>query len=114
MLQRLVERTPGATGAIFADWDGEPVDQFAPDIPMIDIQLLGAHFGVVLTGMQERLAKVQLGDIRELVIEGDRSTIMVKRVTAQYYVVLQLKRDGHLGRAFEELGRACDEIRGEM
>ena len=44
ILEEMVRRVPGAVGAVFADWEGEPVDQFA-HIPPLDIQLVGRALG---------------------------------------------------------------------
>jgi predicted regulator of Ras-like GTPase activity (Roadblock/LC7/MglB family) len=62
ILRELVERVPGAVGAVFADWDGEPVDQFA-HVPPLDIQLVGAHWGVVWSQAAQRLGRHGIGAI---------------------------------------------------
>jgi predicted regulator of Ras-like GTPase activity (Roadblock/LC7/MglB family) len=113
ILQSIVERVPGAIGAVFADWDGEPVDQFA-HIPPLDIQLVGAHWGVVWSQATARLAGHGLGSVEELVIEGERAVVLVRAVTTQYFVVLAIKRDAHLATARRELARGAQTLLGEM
>jgi predicted regulator of Ras-like GTPase activity (Roadblock/LC7/MglB family) len=110
-LKSIVERVPGAIGAVFADWDGEPVDQFA-HIPPIDIQIVGAHWGIVWHQATTRLAC--FGAIEELLIEGERAIVLVRAVTAQYFVVLAIRRDAHLATARRELGRGAQTLLGEM
>jgi predicted regulator of Ras-like GTPase activity (Roadblock/LC7/MglB family) len=111
ILKSIVERVPGAIGAVFADWDGEPVDQFA-HIPPIDIQIVGAHWGIVWSQATSRLSR--LGPIEELLIEGERAIVLVRAVTAQYFVVLAIKRDAHLATARRELARGAQAMLGEM
>ena len=111
ILQAMVERVPGAIGAVFADWEGEPVDQFA-HIPPLDIQLVGAHWGVVWSQATQRL--VALGAVEELLIEGDRAIVLVRLVAEGYFVVLATKRDAHLATARRELERGAGILRGEM
>ena len=113
ILRELVERVPGAVGAVFADWEGEPVDQFA-HIPALDIQLVGAHWGVVWSQAAQRLGRHGIGAIEELLIEGDRATVLVRSVTDGYFVVLATRRDAHLGTARRELLRGAQTLLGEM
>jgi predicted regulator of Ras-like GTPase activity (Roadblock/LC7/MglB family) len=113
ILKQLVERVPGAIGAVFADWDGEPVDQFA-HIPPIEIQIVGAHWGIVWHQATTRLSSRGLGPIEELLIEGERAIVLVRAVTAQYFVVLAIKREAHLGTARRELVRGAQTLLEEM
>lgn len=112
ILKAMVERVPGAVGAVFADWEGEPVDQFA-HIPALDIQLVGAHWGVVWSQASERLAR-HAGAVEELLIEGERATVLVRSVTDRYFVVLATRREAHLGTARRELLRGAQTLLGEM
>lgn len=111
ILEGMVRRVPGAVGAVFADWEGEPVDQFA-HIPPLEIQLVGAHWGVVWSQTAARLRR--LGALEELLIEGDRAIVLVRSVTDRYFVVLATHRDAHLGTARRELERGADTLRSEM
>jgi predicted regulator of Ras-like GTPase activity (Roadblock/LC7/MglB family) len=113
ILRAIVERVPGALGAIFADWDGEMVDQFA-HIPPLEIQLVGAHWGVVLNLASRSMTKGGFGPVRELLIEGERGTVLILSVTDQYYVVLAAKSEVHLATARRELQRGAETLRGEM
>ncbi len=113
ILETMVRRVPGAVGAVFADWEGEPVDQFA-HIPPLDIQLVGAHWGIVWSQATERLGRHELGAVEELLIEGERATVLVRSVTDRYFVVLATKSDAHLATARRELERGADILRGEM
>jgi predicted regulator of Ras-like GTPase activity (Roadblock/LC7/MglB family) len=111
ILEDMVRRVPGAVGAVFADWEGEPVDQFAHIAPL-EIQLVGAHWGVVWSQATRRLQA--LGAIEELLIEGERAIVLVRLVTEGYFVVLATKRDVHLATALRELERGASILRGEM
>jgi predicted regulator of Ras-like GTPase activity (Roadblock/LC7/MglB family) len=112
ILKSIVERVPGAIGAVFADWDGEPVDQFA-HIPPLEIQIVGAHWGIVWHQATQRLSS-RFGAIEELLIEGERAIVLVRAVTPQYFVVLAIKREAHLGTARRELVRGAQTLLEEM
>lgn len=113
ILKGMVERVPGAVGAIFADWEGEAVDQFA-HVSTLEIQLAGAHWGVVLALATESLVHVGLGAVEEMWIEGEHALVLVRRVTERYYVVLTGKRSTHLGHARRELEQSARTLLGEM
>jgi predicted regulator of Ras-like GTPase activity (Roadblock/LC7/MglB family) len=113
ILQAMVERVPGAIGAVFADWEGEPVDQFA-HIPPIDIQIVGAQWGVVFSSATESLSRLGAGSVDELWVEGADSFVFVRRVTAHYYVVLAARQTVHLGTALRELQSAAKRLMEEM
>jgi predicted regulator of Ras-like GTPase activity (Roadblock/LC7/MglB family) len=114
ILQQIVERVPGATGAVFADWDGEAVGEFALDLPQLEIQIVGAQWGIVLTDVQRAFERARLGLAEELIIACERGSMVVRQVTPQYYVVLAVSRDGHLAKAMDELGRGVAALRAEM
>ena len=112
-LEAMVKRVPGAIGAVFSDWEGEPVDQFAHIAPL-EIQLVGAHWGVVWSTCQAGLGRAGAGAVDELWIEGDNALVFVQRVTAQYYVVLATKRSAHLQTARRALEACRDTLLKEM
>ncbi len=113
ILKDMVERVPGALGAIFADWEGEMVDQFA-HIPALDIQLVGAHWGVVLNQATRSTQTCGFGAVEALTIEGEHATVLVRRVTDRYYVVMTAKHEVHLATALRELERGAATLKGEM
>jgi predicted regulator of Ras-like GTPase activity (Roadblock/LC7/MglB family) len=113
ILKSIVERVPGALGAIFADWEGEMVDQFA-HIPPMEIQLVGAHWGVVLNQASRVLMPSGVGAIQEFLVEGERGMVLIRCVTDRYYVVLTGKSEVHLATARRELERGAATLLGEM
>lgn len=114
ILQAMVERVPGALGAIFVDWEGEPVECFSFDMPSLDMQIIGAQWGVVWTQMQRALGRARLGAPIELVVDGERGSVFIHQVTDQYFVVMAAKRDTHLATAQRELARSAASLRAEM
>ena len=113
ILEQMVKRVPDAVGAVFADWEGEPVDQFAHIAPL-DIQLVGAHWGLVFNTATVCCEKMGAGGVDEMWVEGTQALVLVRRVTPQYYVVLATKRSAHLATARRELERSAQRILGEM
>ena len=113
ILQNIVDRVPGAIGAIFADWEGEAVGQFA-HVPALEIQLAGAHWGIIKQLASDHLRTLGAGDVEEMWIDCSGGMILLRRVTERYYVVLTTTQDAHLATARRELERGARSILGEM
>jgi predicted regulator of Ras-like GTPase activity (Roadblock/LC7/MglB family) len=113
ILQRAVERTPGALGAIFADWDGEAVDQFGR-VDKNEMLVLGAHYGIILNHVQAVLRLFHFGEAVEVILHHDRMDLVVRAVGLGYYVVLVVKENVHLASALREVKAAAVALRAEM
>jgi predicted regulator of Ras-like GTPase activity (Roadblock/LC7/MglB family) len=113
ILGDVVEQLPGALGAVFIDWEGEAVDQFA-HIGTMDVRLIGAHWGIVMAQAQAALEKLELGTPRQMVLRFTDQQIIIRRVDQDYVVVLAMSAEAHLGRALTLLGRAEARLRAEM
>ena len=113
ILQRAVERVPGAVGAIFADWDGEAVDHFSKG-SAYDMLLLAAHFGVVLNHVQSVLHLFHFGEAEEIILQHAQMDLIVRSVGEGYYVVLAAGAGTHLATARREAAVAAKALRAEM
>ncbi|HJZ88708.1 MAG TPA: hypothetical protein VKN99_26220 [Polyangia bacterium] len=113
ILRRAVESTPGLHGAVFTDWEGEPVDQYAR-VPKIEIQITGAQWGLVLTQIMGPLARARAGAPRSLLVLCERAQIYVRAITREYVLVIQASPDAHVGKAIAALERAAGELEREM
>ncbi|MDY0003699.1 MAG: roadblock/LC7 domain-containing protein [Polyangia bacterium] len=113
LLAELVGDIPGALGAVFIDWEGEAVDQFS-HIPVMDILLVGAHWGVVLRQVRELLLKHGWGEPQVLLLNGQEREILIKPIAGEYCVVLAMRSGTHIATALESLNRVCAKIQREM
>ncbi len=113
ILSELVGQIPGALGAVFLDEEGEAVDQFS-HIPLMDILLVGAHWGIVLRHVQELIGKHSWGEAQLVVLNGSETDIIIKPITAEYAVVLAMKAGHHLARALNAVDKVTADIEQEM
>lgn len=113
LLNSLVERVPGAQGAIIADWEGESVDQVGI-MDDYDLKVIGAHKGVILHNMREVVDRLGDGDLKEIVITTKNAQTLVLPVTKEYYLVLTLDRSDMLGRALLEARRCIQALYKEI
>ena len=104
VFERLLAGIPGARGAILVDWEGEAVAQ-AGRMDDFDLQVIGAHQGVILQHLRAAVARLGRERLRELVISSVGGQTLMLPVTDEYCLVLALDRSAPPGRArFEALG----------
>ncbi len=113
ILAELVGEIPGALGAVFLDWDGEAVDQFS-HIPLFDILLVGAHWGIVLRHVNNLLENHAWGATQLVVLNGPKTDILIKPITEDYAIVLAMKAGHHLAHAISAMDSVTAAIEGEM
>jgi predicted regulator of Ras-like GTPase activity (Roadblock/LC7/MglB family) len=113
ILSELVGETPGALGAVFIDVEGEAIDQFS-HIPIFDMLLVGAHWGIILRLVRELLEKHHLGAADLLILHAELGDVIIKCIEPEYAVVLALKPESHLHHALAAVDRIAEQIKVEM
>ena len=113
LLNSLVERVPGAQGAIIADWEGEAVDQVGL-MDEYDLKVIGAHKGVILHRMRDVVDRLGDDELKEIIITTKQAQTLILPVTEDYYLVLTLDRSDMLGRALLEARRCIQAIYHEI
>jgi len=113
LLNSLIERVPGAQGAIIADWEGEAVDHVGI-MDDYDLKVIGAHKGVILQNMREVVDRLGNDELKEIIITTNQGQTLVLPVTKDYYLVLTLDRSDVLGRALMEARRCIQALYQEI
>jgi predicted regulator of Ras-like GTPase activity (Roadblock/LC7/MglB family) len=116
MLTALVERVPGARGAVFCDREGESVAQVARDgaVSEYDMKVFGAQIAALWVGLQESARECGAGAIVELRVGCAGGSLFCRSLPDGYYVVLLTGPHGGGGRAGFELRQAAAEIAAEL
>lgn len=99
ILRELVESTPGATGAILTDWEGEAVECHAVSGDEYDLKILGAHQNIILNRLREILQDKPVQVLSEAVITTDLQRIVIGAVGKDYSLVMTLGRRALMGKA---------------
>ncbi|WP_020676680.1 roadblock/LC7 domain-containing protein [Geopsychrobacter electrodiphilus] len=113
LLQEMLDRLPGAQGAIIADWEGEAVDQVAR-IDDFEIKVLGAHKGIILTRLRETLHRLDGGELEEVLIQYENAKVLIVPLNEDYFLVLTIDPDEMVGKAAFELRRCAVRLRLEI
>lgn len=113
LLNSLVERVPGAQGAIIADWEGEAIEQVGL-MDDYDLKVIGAHKGVILHNMRQVVDRIGNDELKEVVVTTKEAQTLILPVTKEYYLVLTLDRSDMLGRALLEARRCLQALYREI
>lgn len=119
LLRELLDRVPGARGAVFCDEFGEAVQALgtsgrsAPfEVDDYDLKVAGAQLAepldVVGTTVRE------MGRVRECTIRGERETLLVHTLPDRYYLVLCLAPHASAAVARERMRDVAAKLAREI
>lgn len=97
-LRDVVEGTEGALAGLLMDTDGIAVDSYARDGVELDIQLVGMQISSILKDIRRASEELEVGGMREVAIQAEKVTTLVRAVNAEYYVAVAMSADGNYGK----------------
>ena len=107
LLEAIIERTEGSLGALIMGTDGIAVEKVLGEAGAeANLDIAAAEFTSLVRGAQRAGNDLGLGKLQELVISLDRSVIIMRLLSRDYFVVLALNPEGNLGRGRFELRKA--------
>ena len=106
-LEKVVEHTEGALGALIMGTDGISVEKvLLPEGSDANMDVAAAEVTSLVRNAQRAGHDTGLGSVRELVVAFEGMCIIARLFTRDYFVVLALRPDGNLGRGRYELRKA--------
>lgn len=106
-LQKVIERTEGAMGALIMGMDGIAVEKVllsAGEDANLDVA--ATEFTTLLRSTQRSGNDIGLGNLREFVVGFEEMNMVVRLFNREYFVILAVRPDGNLGRGRFELRKA--------
>ncbi len=110
ILDQLIERVPEALAATFSDKDGEPICTRTIQVPNEALQLLGAYQQTVRRHLAQAIEEFDRGEIEQIAFATQEHWIIMMGATEGCTLVLVIQREGILGRARYEMGRAVKAL----
>ncbi|MCA9634757.1 MAG: roadblock/LC7 domain-containing protein [Myxococcales bacterium] len=107
-LQKIVESTPGAQGAILMDADGIAIDQYMGD-GNADVETIAMEFSARFAELRKAARSLELGKIADITLKAERAT-MVVRFLGEFYIVLVLDTNGNMGKGRWKLRSSAAEL----
>ena len=114
ILKQLVEEIHGASGAIFADGEGEAVEQYSLDEESYQLKCIGAHKGIIFNLIRETQKVLGKDDVESVTIRMENFDVIVASVEDEYYLAVTLEHGAVPGRAFDKIKGALKIIKKEM
>ena len=113
-LRRVGQRVPHARALSVVGTDGILVESWRTPGEGISIEAVAAEAGRLLKAAASAGEPAGSREVREVATVTDRTITILSRVTAEYYLLLLLARDGSLGRGRFELARAAGALEKEL
>jgi hypothetical protein len=116
MLTTLVERVPGARGAVFCDHEGESVELVLrdPQLSEYEMKIVGAQLAAVWLSLQDGSSQSGIGPIQELHVICASGSLICRSLPDGYYVVLLIGRGAPTAFAGFALRATAAEIAGAL
>jgi predicted regulator of Ras-like GTPase activity (Roadblock/LC7/MglB family) len=114
LLKDVVESTEGGLASAVMDLDGITLESYTRPGETVDIKTIGIELTLVLRSAQQAATMLELGAAEELSFATGALTLVVRMVTASYFVAIALDSGGNLGRARYLLRARMPELVGEL
>jgi len=106
-LQKIVDKTDGALGAVIMGIDGLSVEKvFSEAGREANLDVAAAEFTSLIRTAARSANDLNLGEVRELVLKTENVTLLMRALHKEYFVFLAMRPDGNLGRGRYELRKA--------
>ena len=112
-LARIAGRVEAARAVSLVGADGIPVETWG-SAEGISFETLAAEMAGLAKAARSAGGAAGAGLVREVAIVADGAITILSRVTAEYYLLLLLGREGNLGRGRFELRKAAADLEKEL
>ena len=99
VLREIVERTDGGIASLLMGFDGIPVENYVKTEGGIDVESVGMEYSVLLSQIAKAAEMLDAGSAREVSIQAENLTTVIRLLNDEYFVALTLAPGGNLGKA---------------
>ena len=96
-IRDVVEGTDGGIAGILMDFEGIAVDSYIKG-ESLDINAVGAEYSVILKSIQRATESLEAGGAREVAIQSDKITTLIRILNDEYFLALTLSPEGNFGK----------------
>jgi predicted regulator of Ras-like GTPase activity (Roadblock/LC7/MglB family) len=96
-IREVVEGTDGGLAGILMDFEGIAVDSYIKSDAM-DINAVGAEYSVILKSIQRATESLEAGGPREVAIQSEKITTLIRILNEEYFLALTITPDGNFGK----------------
>jgi len=96
-IRDVVEGTDGGLAGVLMDLEGIAVESYAKS-EAFDINAIGAEYSVILKSIQRATESLEAGGAREIAIQSEKVTTLIRVLNGEYFLALTLSPDGNYGK----------------
>lgn len=114
-LRKIVEETPGSTGAILMGFDGIAVMQhLAEGQEQVDIESMVMEFSFRFIELRKAAESLEMGEISDITIKAEAGTILCRVLSDEYFVAVVLHDSAYFGKGRWMLRSTANELVSEL
>lgn len=101
VLEQILQNTPGSVAVTLMGYDGIQVaNQIggSESVGSIDFESVAIELGSLAGQFKKQGAEIGVGQFREMIVEGDELTTVLRSVTQDYFLALSLHPSGNSGK----------------
>ncbi|MFL6228497.1 MAG: roadblock/LC7 domain-containing protein [Pyrinomonadaceae bacterium] len=103
-LEKMIERTEGATGALIMGMDGIAVEKvLTSEAREANLDVAATEFTTLVRSAQRAGVDIGLGQVNEVVLGFDDVSVLIRLFTRDYFVMLAIGKSGNIGRGRFEM-----------
>ena len=99
VLREVVESTEGGVAGLLMGYDGIPVEQYVKDDAALNVESIGMEYSVILTQIRKAAQMLDAGNAREVAIQAERMTTVIRLLNDDYFVAMSIAPSGNFGKA---------------
>ncbi len=114
ILKELVDTATGSVAATLMGIDGLAVQSYPTENYPCDIESIGIECGGAVEELKKATEALDFGSLEELVISTETSTLLMRLVVPEYYIVLVLDPGAGAGHARYRTRIAARKVKCEL
>lgn len=115
VLAEVVDRTEGGIAALVMGMDGIAVEQYLKeDAQPFEVETIGMEYSVILRDIRKASELVDGGVAREVTIQGEKLTTVIRLINEEYFVAVAIRPDGNFGKARYLLRTGASKLATEL
>jgi len=80
-------------------FDGIPVENYVKTGVKLDVESVGMEYSVILTQISKAASMLDAGAAREISIQTENMTTVIRLLNTEYFVALTMAPNGNFGKA---------------
>jgi len=113
-LKKIVDQVDGGIAGLVMGFDGISLEQYTREGNKIEVTTVGMEFSFILTQVRRAAELLQLGDVLEVTIKAEKLTVVIRLISAEYFLAIAMSPEGNFGKARYLLRVTAPKLQSEL